>query len=135
MCVFEVAGNQTFKSLLACSVPQLQSDYFASCCDVLTDEIDPDCRLARTMHTFLVGSNSFRMYLAMMELLPTFWSPTSTILNFWIEFRLLEKLILSLILFFIIQTNINKPNHRIPSLSSFFAPHLVINKNIKCDVH
>jgi len=37
------------------------------------------------------------MYRAMIELFPTFWSPTRTILNFWIELRLLEKLILSLI--------------------------------------
>ena len=97
MSVFEVAGNETFEALLPRRVPELQSDYFACCCDVFADEVDPNGRLIVTKSTFFVGSNSFRMYLAIMELLPTFWSPTRTILNFCIELRLLEKLILSLI--------------------------------------
>lgn len=97
MGVFEVAGNEALEAFLPCSVPQLQTDDLSSGCDVLTDEVDSDSRLTHPTHTFLVGSNSFRMYLAMMELFPAFWSPTSTILNFWMELRLLEKLILSLI--------------------------------------
>jgi hypothetical protein len=97
VCVFEVAGDQTFEALLPCSVPQLQSDYFAGCCDVFADKVNSNGWLIVTKSTFFVGSNSFRIYLAMIELLPTFWSPTKTILNFCIELRLLEKLILSLI--------------------------------------
>jgi hypothetical protein len=95
--VLEVAGDEALEALLPRSVPQLQANDLAAGCDVLADEVDPDGRLPYRTSTFLVGSNSLRMYLAMMELLPTFWSPTSTILNFWMELRLLEKLILSLI--------------------------------------
>ena len=40
------------------------------------------------------------MYLAMMELFPTFWSPTKTTLNFCIEFLLLENEIWSFIFCF-----------------------------------
>ena len=97
MCVFEVAGNETLETFLACGIPQLETNYFAARCDVFTDEVDSDGGLSASTSTFLVGSNSFLMYRAMIELFPTFWSPTRTILNFWIELRLLEKLILSLI--------------------------------------
>jgi hypothetical protein len=95
--VLEVAGNETLEALLSRSVPQLQPDDFAGCGDVFADEVDAYGGLRVGRRTFLVGSNSFRMYRAMIELFPTFWSPTSTILYFWIEVRLLEKLMLSLI--------------------------------------
>lgn len=97
MGVLEVAGDQTLEALLARSVPQLQTDDFAGSGDVFADEVDAYGGLRVGRRTFLVGSNSFRMYRAMIELFPTFWSPTSTILYFWIEVRLLEKLMLSLI--------------------------------------
>ena len=45
--------------------------------------------------TLLVRSKSFLTYLIMMELFPAFWSPTITILNFWMAVRLLAKLIWS----------------------------------------
>ena len=82
MGIFEVTGNETLKSLLPCCVPQLKPYDFATSCDVFADEIDTDCGLTQSNHTFFVGSNSLRIYLAMIELFPTFWSPTRTILNF-----------------------------------------------------
>lgn len=99
MGVFEIARNETLKTLLSGCVPKLQSDYFTSSGNIFTDKVDTNGGLTHLTFTFLVGSNSFRMYLAMMELFPTFWSPTSTILNFCMELRLLEKLILSLIFY------------------------------------
>lgn len=82
MGIFKVAWNETLEALLPSSIPQLKTDHFASSGDVFTNEVDTDGWLFQCTGTFLVGSNSFRMYLAMIELLPTFWSPTRTILNF-----------------------------------------------------
>ena len=96
--ILEVAGDEALEPLLTGCVPELKTDNFAGGGDVLADEIDANGGLSQGTSTFLVGSNSLRMYRAMMELLPTFWSPTRTILNFWIELRLEEKLMLSLII-------------------------------------
>ncbi len=54
MSVFEVAGNEAFEALLPRRVPELQSDYFACCCDVFADEVDPNGRLIVTKSTFFV---------------------------------------------------------------------------------
>lgn len=102
--VLQIARYQTLESLLPCCIPQLQSYYLTRHCDIFGYEINADCWLNKATITFLVGSNSFLMYLEIIELFPTFWSPTSTTLNFWIVFRLLEKLIWSFMLF----TNIIK---------------------------
>jgi len=59
MCVLEVAGNETFESFLASSIPELEPDHFATGCDILADEVDTDSRLTLTITTFFVGSNSF----------------------------------------------------------------------------
>ena len=72
MGVLEVAGDETLESLLTGSVPQLQTYNFAPGCDVLADKVDADGGLASPTTTFLVGSNSLRMYLAIIELFPTF---------------------------------------------------------------
>lgn len=97
MSILEIAGDERFEPLLACSIPELEAYHFTSDCNVLRYEIDADGGLNLNERTFLVGSNSLRMYLAMMELLPTFWSPTRTTLNFCIEFLLLENEIWSFI--------------------------------------
>jgi len=97
MSIFKIAWNKTLESLLSSSIPKLKTNDFSACSNVFAYEIDTNGWLCIEWFTFLVGSNSLRIYLAMIELLPTFWSPTNTILNFWIELRLLEKLMLSLI--------------------------------------
>jgi hypothetical protein len=61
MGVFEVAGNETFESLLTSSIPELKANHFATGCDVLAYEVDPDGRLTHPIRTFLVGSNSLRI--------------------------------------------------------------------------
>ena len=38
--ISQIAGNQTFEPLLACSIPKLQSDGFLAHSHVLGDEID-----------------------------------------------------------------------------------------------
>ena len=72
MGIFEVTWDETFESFLTCSVPQLKTNDFSTRSNVLTDKVDSYCRLDTSIDTFLVGSNSFLMYLAMMELFPTF---------------------------------------------------------------
>jgi hypothetical protein len=57
VCVFEVAGNETFETLLSSCVPELQADYFPAGCDVFAYEINPDRWLSHPACTFLVGSN------------------------------------------------------------------------------
>lgn len=99
MCILQVAGDERFKSLLTSCIPELQSDHFTLNCYILRHEIYADRRLNYKVYTFFVGSNSLRIYLAIMELLPTFWSPTSTTLNFCKAFRLLENEIWSFINF------------------------------------
>ena len=61
MGVLEVAGDETFESLLASSVPELKPDHLSAGRDVLAYEVDPDGRLTRLTLTFLVGSNSLRI--------------------------------------------------------------------------
>ena len=72
MGILEVTWDETLESLLAGCIPELKTDNFPSGCDVLADEIDANSGLSQGTSTFLVGSNSFRIYRAMMELLPTF---------------------------------------------------------------
>ena len=43
MCIFQVTWNQTFESLLSCSIPKLKSDHFSWDCDVFGYEIDSNC--------------------------------------------------------------------------------------------
>lgn len=43
--VFKVAGNQALEALLTSSVPELKTNDFTTCGDVLADKIDPYCRL------------------------------------------------------------------------------------------
>jgi hypothetical protein len=55
--ILQVAGDETFESLLPRSVPQLKTDDLAAGCDVLADEIDANCGLSLLNYTFFVGSN------------------------------------------------------------------------------
>jgi hypothetical protein len=117
--ILQIAGDEALEALLPRCVPELQPDYLTTRRDILADEVYSYCRLSHLTFTFLVGSNSLRIYLAMIELFPTFWSPTRTILNFWMELRLLEKLILSLIIIKQIIKQIKSPG-----LSSAFPNKL-----------
>lgn len=70
--IFKIAGNKTFKSFLPRSIPELKANNFAPSRNIFAYEVDTDGWLTTMNNTFLVGSNSFRIYLAMIELFPTF---------------------------------------------------------------
>lgn len=76
-----VGGDKSTKTLLSCGVPQLQSQCLALYLHRLRHEVDPDCRLPDTTATLEVNSKESWMNRDIMEVFPTFWSPTRTTLN------------------------------------------------------
>ncbi len=72
VCVFKIARNQRFESLLSSSIPQLKTYHFTLHCNVFRNEVDSDGGLGNMLITFLVGSNQLRIYRPIIELLPTF---------------------------------------------------------------
>jgi hypothetical protein len=66
---------------LSGSVPELETQGFALDLHGLGDEIDADCGLNDARVTLAVNSKESWMNLDIIEVFPTFWSPTSTTLN------------------------------------------------------
>lgn len=57
MSIFQITWNETFKSLLASSIPELKPDHFTRYGNIFRYEINTYGRLYKIKDTFLVGSN------------------------------------------------------------------------------
>jgi hypothetical protein len=66
---------------LAGSVPELQTQSFALDLHGFSDEVDADGWLDEGRITLAVNSKESWMNRDIMDVFPTFWSPTSTTLN------------------------------------------------------
>ena len=76
-------------------VPQLQPHRLSINLHGLGGEVDPHRRLGRRRCTLEVCSKESWMNLEMMEVLPTFWSPTKTTLNLLVRGIRSERFIIA----------------------------------------
>lgn len=79
--ISDVGGDEGAEALLACGIPELQTECFSVNLHGLGHEVDSDSGLNGLATTLEVNSKESWMNLDMIDVLPTFWSPTSTTLN------------------------------------------------------
>ena len=82
IAIFDVGWDQRVKSFLACGVPQLHSETLILNVDSLAHKVDSDSWLHSRGDTCSLPVKLSKMNRLMMEVLPTDWSPSSTILHF-----------------------------------------------------
>ena len=79
--VTHVRGDECSKTLLACCIPELESQSLSLDLHGFCDEINTDGRLNLSYGTLEVNSKESWIKREIIDVFPTFWSPTSTTLN------------------------------------------------------
>ena len=80
--IFNVGGDEGVEALLSRSVPQLHTQTLVLDVDGLGDEVHPHCRLHIHRPTCSLPVKLSKINRFMIDVLPTDWSPSSTILHF-----------------------------------------------------
>jgi hypothetical protein len=80
--VLDIGGYERVEAFLAGSIPELHPQALVLHIDGLGDEVDSDCGLHRRGCTCSLPVKLSKMKRFIMEVLPTDWSPSKTILHF-----------------------------------------------------
>lgn len=80
MGVLQVARDETSEAFLSCGVPELQTVGLVAVDKVLNEKIDADGGLDVAACTLYDSSYRLLMNRSIMDVFPTCWSPSNTIL-------------------------------------------------------
>ena len=81
VCIFDIWWDKCSKSFLPGCIPQLQSKCLSFNLHSFCDKVNTDRWLSKYPNTFAVNSKESWIKRDMIEVFPTFWSPTNTTLN------------------------------------------------------
>lgn len=104
MCIFKISWNQTSISLLSGSIPHLKPEVLSIFWNIFYIKINSYSCLFNhyEIDTLYPYSNLLLVYLSIIDVLPTPWSPRNTTLNFCAFLLLDEEVKLILCLIFIL---------------------------------